>query len=203
MELFYSPTSPYARKILFVADHLGLTGQITMTFIHPLLDKTGRLPAANPLGKIPTLILDNGDIVYDSPVIAETLYQLAGASDLSFEERLKHLKMQALADGIMDAAVSSQMERGREDAEQSAYWQERWRKAIIRAVAEFEEKMIQDAADWQVGSMSMACALDYLCFRHPDLNWMTDNEKTCAWYQMVRKKAIMITTDPREGQVKS
>ena len=197
MELFYTPTSPYSRKILLVADHLGLSKQITMTFLHPLQDKAGGLAAANPLGKVPTLVLDNGQAIYDSPLIAEVLYNLADAPVLAFEDRLRQQKMQVLADGIMDAAVSSQMEKNRPDAEQSAYWQTRWQDAILRAVGQFEHTMISDAEDWHLGSMSMACALDYLILRHPDLDWGTPHPKTDHWYRQIVKKSIMIATDPK------
>jgi len=197
MELFYTLTSPYSRKILLAADHLGLTNDITMTFMHPIEDKTGKLRAANPLERIPTLMLNNGDIIFDSPLIADVLCHLAGAAPFSFEERLKQQKIQSLADGIMDAAVSSQMEKTRIEAEQSAYWLERWHKAILRAVAAFESSMIDDTKEWHIGSMGMACALDYLRFRHPDITWMEANRKTHEWYQAVIKKDIMVKTDPR------
>ena len=197
MELFYTPTSPYSRKILLLANHLGLEDRITMTFLHPLLDKSGKLAAANPLEKVPTLVLDNGEVVFDSPVIADTLYHLSKAPALPFEQRLIQQKMQALADGIMDAAVLSQMERLREDSEQSSFWLERWEKAIIRSIDAFEDTMIQQAKEWHVGSMSMACALDYLNLRHPQINWMERNKATYEWYQTVIKMDIMIATDPR------
>ncbi|PCI31826.1 MAG: hypothetical protein COB54_08850 [Alphaproteobacteria bacterium] len=197
MELFYTPTSPYSRKILLVADHLGLSERITMTLLNPLEDKEGRLAAANPLKKIPTLVLDNGEAVYDSPLIAEVLFNLADAPARAFDDRLKHLKMQVLADGIMDAAVSSQMEKIRPDAEQSTYWQGRWQAAILRAVGQFDESMLADAEDWHLGSMSMACALDYLILRHPELDWSSAHPKTDHWYRQIVKKAIMIATDPK------
>ena len=199
MELFYALTSPYARKILLVADHLELSDQISLTAIDPVKDTSGKLPAVNPLDKIPTLILDSGEAIYDSPVIAEVLFNMVDAPALSFAERLKQQKMQALADGIMDAAFSLQMEKIRQDAEQSLIWQDRWRNAIIRAVGEFEKNMIGEAGDWHIGSMSMACALDYLGLRHPDISWQNGNDRTDAWYQVVREKAIMKKTDPRKG----
>ncbi|MCF8473230.1 MAG: glutathione S-transferase N-terminal domain-containing protein [Emcibacter sp.] len=197
MELFYTLTSPYSRKILLLIDDLDLTDQITLTALNPLLDQTGRLQEANPLGKIPALILDNGDTIYDSPIIAEYLYHLSGATPLTFKKYLIQQKMQSLADGIMDAAVSSQMEKNRDLAQQSPYWQDRWQNAIMRSVVEFEKNMIDDARVWHIGSMSMACALDYLCFRHSTINWMDSAPNTLDWYKMVTKKLIMIKTDPR------
>ncbi|PHZ85051.1 glutathione S-transferase N-terminal domain-containing protein [Paremcibacter congregatus] len=198
MELFYTLTSPYSRKILLVLDHLKLTDQVTLTFLHPFEDQSGRLIEANPLGKIPTLVLGRGYTVYDSPVIADALFQMAETPELSFEEHLKQQKMQALADGIMDAAVLAQQEKCRDAAQQSPMWLERWEAAILRGLQEFEHNMIHDAGDWHIGSMSMACALDYIRFRHPDLNWMTDHPLTYKWYQTVQKMDIMIKTDPRQ-----
>jgi len=199
MELFYTLTSPYSRKILLVADHLGLSDQMTRTVFYPLDNTSGRLAAVNPLEKIPTLLLGNGEVIYDSPVIAEVLFHRANAPALAFEERLKQQKMQALADGIMDAAVLSQLESCREDTAPSAYWQDRWRQAMLRAVAEFDRHMIGDAMEWHIGSMSMACALDYMRFRHSGLNWMENSPAAHDWYQTVMKKDIMTKTDPRSA----
>lgn len=199
MELFYTLTSPYSRKILLVLDHLGLTDKTTLTFLHPFEDQTGRLKAANPLGKIPTLLLEDGFTVYDSPVIASALFERAETPELSFEENLKQQKMQALADGMMDAAVLSQQEKCREDAEQSAFWLDNWQSAILRGLKEFEDHAIHDAGDWHIGSISMACALDYIRFRHPDLDWMEDFPLSSKWYQTATKMNIMIKTDPRQS----
>jgi len=200
MELFYSLTSPYSRKILLVLKHLGMDDKVTLTPINPLLDDTARLTKVNPLGKIPALILDNGEVIFDSPLIVEVLFHMVEGPALSFEERLKQQKLHALADGMMDAAVSAQMERRRPDAEPSAFWMTRWRDALLRALAEVEKNMIRDADDWHIGSMALACALDYICFRHPDIAWRNDRPLTFAWYRTAMRKDIMIKTDPRQAQ---
>lgn len=199
MELFYTLTSPYSRKILLLLDQLNMTDKVALTFLHPIMDQSGRLEKINPLGKIPALILDSGDMIFNSPLIADVLCQLAETPELSFEEHLKQQKLQALGDGIMDAAVATQLERSQTDAEQSAFWIDRWQKAIMRSISEFEAQMIHDAGDWHIGSMSMACALDYLRFRHPDLNWMETHPKTHKWYQTAIQMDSLIRTDPRQA----
>jgi hypothetical protein len=104
MKLFFSPTSPYVRKCLVVAHELGLAGRIEFVAsnAHPVTrDQT--IIAKNPLGKVPTLIADDGLVLYDSRVICEYLNDLAGGKvfPASGKARWEALTLQSLADGIL------------------------------------------------------------------------------------------------------
>lgn len=191
MKLYYSPTSPYSRKVRLLAVHHGLDVEIVMT--NPLEDDPAFFEV-NPLAKVPALVKD-GRAIFDSPVIAEYLLKEAGA-DRTSDAYLKQLELQALLDGITDAAVATVMEGRREDAEQSAMWLARWESAIDRCLSVLEGE-IDALVDWDLASMAAACALDYLCFRLPTIAWQGKYPKCANWYDAIVKRADMVETDPR------
>ena len=194
MKLYYSPTSPYSRKILLLAKSLGLGDDVEIVMANPL-ENGPELLAANPLAKVPALLMD-GRAIFDSPVIAEHILKKSGA-DRSSDDYLRQLDLQALADGATDAAVAKIMESRRTDAEQSTLWIERWDKAIERSLQLLEDQIESYRGTWDLGSMAVACFLDYLCFRHPSLDWQTGAPNCAAWYEDVSARQDMVETDPR------
>ncbi|MBV1900955.1 MAG: glutathione S-transferase N-terminal domain-containing protein [Kordiimonadaceae bacterium] len=194
MKLFYSLTSPYSRKILLLAKSLKLADDIEVVLANPL-ENDAALIAANPLAKVPALLM--GDkAISDSPLIAEHLLRKAGA-DRSSEAYMRQLEVQALADGVTDAAVAIIMESRRPDAEQSALWIARWGSSIERGLHMLENQCETFSTGWDLGSMAVACLLDYLCFRHPTLDWQRSNPKCAAWFAEISKRPDMVETDPR------
>ena len=197
MKLYYSKTSPYSRKVLVLADELEIINSMEVIPVSPFEDPP-ELLKNNPLCKIPTLVLSNGDSIYDSPVIAEYLQRDFGnKTALSLESYLSQQRLQALADGMMDATFSLVMEQRRPEQQRSSFWQGRWEGAILRSIAEFERKYIDEAGQWHLGSIAMACALDYLAFRIPENNWKQQYPKTKAWFEDIMNQPSMIKTDPR------
>ena len=134
MKLAFSAASPYVRKVTACAIKRGINDKVERMKIgttDPAL-----LPL-NPLSKVPTLVLDDGTSLYDSPVICEYLDALGEGPRLlpaEGEARWQALRLQALADGVLDAAFSVVMELRRPESERSADWIGRWRTAISRAV---------------------------------------------------------------------
>ncbi len=197
MKLYYSTTSPYSRKALVTAKSLGLGDKIILE-IGSSLAEGSTLHTVNPLAKVPTLVADDGRVIFDSPVIIEHLLEVAGA-ERTGADYFAQLQVQAVADGIMDAAVSTVFENRRADAEVSAYWLERWQNAIIRSIAYAEANYLPALKNWGFGSIGLACALDYLAFRLPELDWKTENQGLAAWHSTVMQKPEMVDTDPRQG----
>lgn len=195
MKLYYSKTSPYARKVLLLAKHLGVADEIEIVLTVPL-EANAEFLEANPLSKVPTLTQFGETPLFDSRVIAEFLLDRAGMNDVG-RSKTEMLKRQALADGIMDAAVSIVMESKRPDAEVSVYWTARWHSAIDRALACLEDGTIQALENWGLDSIATACALDYVCFRLPEIEWQEKYPLTLAWYQKATKRDGMKATDPR------
>ena len=197
MKLLYAPTSPYARKARMVVIEKGLQDRVEMIAAIPY-DNPPELVAANPLGKVPALITDDGQTLFDSPVICHFLDSLATEPRLAPEgaARWEMLTREALCDGILDAALGIVME-GRRPAEQrSPDWLGRWAAAIERSLDLVEA----DIAGYQ-GPMSMAqvclgAVLGYLDFRMPDVAWREEHPQMAAWYEAFSQRPSMTATVP-------
>jgi len=195
MILYYSVTSPYSRKVLLLARSLGLGDKIDVRMTKPL-DNDPDFLAATPLGKVP--VLDTGDKqVFDSPLIAEHLLHMAGVE--RSDDYLKVLEEQALADGLMDAAVAKVMEGLRPKEQQSSMWLARYERAIAQSFKLLEEKYIANITGWDLGSMAVACALDYVSFRLTDLDWQSAHPKCAKWFETATVRTDMQETNPRMG----
>lgn len=181
MILRYSAASPYARKIRIVADLLDLGGQITLEGANTA-DPADSLRRQNPLGKIPTLILEDNVALYDSRVIADYLDCLAGGDRLIPADparRMTALRLQALGDGINDAALIIRYEtttRRQElrDPEAIALQQGK----IDRALATLESAPPAGAPE--IGQIAVACALGYLDLRFAGA-WREAHPRLGAW----------------------
>lgn len=169
MQLLYTPASPFARKALIIAHELDL--QLPAIVVAPL-ERSDPLHAQNPLGRVPALICDDGFVLMDSPVICEYLLSLRPNSLLpaAGSQRWRVLRLQALADGIMDSAVSRVQELRRPSEQQSPEWLERRTQQIERTLG-FLEDHPEDLAEWNLGTIASVCAWEYLAFRMPDLEW--------------------------------
>lgn len=196
MKLYYSKTSPYARKVLLLAKYLGLDDDIDVVLTIPL-EADHAFLAVNPLSKVPALVQPGETPLFDSRVIAEFLLDRAGMNDTG-RNKTEVLKRQALADGMMDAAFAMVMESKRVDAEQSAYWVDRWQSAIDRSIACLEEGTVNALESWGLDSIAIACALDYICFRLPAITWQAKYPNTATWYERVISREDMQSTNPRD-----
>lgn len=200
MKLFYSPTSPYARKCRALAIEKGIEGRIEIITASPMSNPP-ELQAANPLGKVPALILANGQCVVDSPVICAHLDSLTDAPRLIPADpaaRIDALTHEALADGIMDAAFAIVMERKRPEAQRSPEWLLRWTSAIRRSVAHFNAR-IPARQQPDIGDLSLACALAYVDFRLGDLAWDAEALALRAWLSSVHARPSLAATAPPPG----
>lgn len=198
MQLLVSPTSPYARKARIVLRERGLTGRVEECFINPHQDPA-ELLAANPLGKIPTLVRDEGAPLYDSRVVCEWLDALAGDDALipaAGAERWAVRHAEAHADGILDLTVATVMERARAEGEQSPGAMARWREKIERAVAAMDGVRGALPDRFTLGHVALAVALSYLDLRLPDFDWRAAHPPLAEWYAGVAERASMRETAP-------
>ena len=170
LTLRHSPSSPFVRKIRIGASVLGLDHEIR---IEPAdtMNPGDSVRQQNPLGKIPVLVLDDGSTLYDSPVILEYLDHLAGGGKIipaDFKKRIDALKLQALADGIMDASILIVYEgRYRPAEKHEQKWLDLQQGKIDRALAALEAAPPALDAPPNVGQITLACALGYREFRFP------------------------------------
>lgn len=202
MQLFVSPTSPFVRKIMVLGAEYGISAQITPVFVAGTVLDAGSLPVAhNPLGKIPSLLLEDGLCLHDSRVI--TRY-LDDRFDLGVYPKgpmlWPALAREAVIDGMIEASVAMVYElRLRPAPIQFAPWIEgQWAK-IARGLAMFDAAPPADAlADSPLDMIQIAlgCVLAHLDFRHSARDWRSANPNLAAWYETVRMRAAFVATTP-------
>ena len=197
MKLYYANTSPYARKVRMTVIEKGLKDRVEQIFANPFEDSPD-LKLTNPLGKVPALITDDGQVIFDSPVICAYLDSQSPDGRLIPDgpERWQVLTNEALTDGILDAAYAIVMERRRDDKQQSTMWQERWTIAIFRSIEAIENDISRFEGGLTIAHIGLGAALGYLQFRLPDLDWQKNCPKTSAWFETFSHRSSMTETDP-------
>ncbi len=184
MTLRSSLTSPYGRKTRMAALVLGLMPRITVVTADTR-DADDDLRQQNPLGKIPCLILGNGEVLYDSRVILEYFDALAGGGKLMPTggfERYRALTLATLADGVADAALLTVYEgRFREPHQASEVWLSHQRGKITRGLAALAATP-PDAETTDIASISLACALSYFDWRKP-YDWRPEFPALVQWLE--------------------
>lgn len=175
-------TSPFGRKVLIAVRVLGFDDRIRVEAANTL-DESDTLRQQNPLGKMPCLLLADGTVLYDSPVIIEYLDWLAGKHRLvpaDGAERYVALARGALADGILDAALLMVYEyRFREASQASQRWLDHQRGKVVRGLAAFAAAP-PDPLRTDIQSIGLACALGYLDWRKP-VEWRSDYGSLVEW----------------------
>lgn len=200
MKLLTSPTSPFVRKVVVTLHELGLTGAVEMTPVkNTAVQPDPTVAAANPLGKIPALILPDGPALHDSRVICRYLDAQAGGA-LYPETRLwQVLTLESMADGMMDAAVLMTYERAlRPEARQWDGWIDaQWTK-VANALDALEARWISHlAGQLDVAQVGVACALSYLDFRHDARDWRRGRPQLAAWHATFEARESMENTRPQ------
>lgn len=203
MKLLYAQTSPYVRKVLVLAHETGQAEDIEL--VPAAAVPTERNPETiphNPLGKVPTLITAEGAALFDSRVICEYLDARSAGPRLfpEGEARWDALARQALADGLLDAALLTRYERAmRPEALRWAAWEAGQLAKIAGALDRIEATLPALAETLDIGTVATACALGYLDFRFPDLGWRAGRPATAAWYETFGARPSMQRTAPPQG----
>ena len=198
MQLLYAPTSPYARKCRVVARERGLMDRIEEVAVNPH-ESPAELLAKNPLSKVPTLVLDDGRAVFDSPVICELLDGLDGAPRLIpavGAGRFTVLVTAALAQGMTDAAVNMVMEGRRPESERSPGMVQRWEASILRGLEVMMDHLNALPESLTLGHIACGTALGYLDLRHGYLNWRDGRDELAQWFEDINARPAMRETDP-------
>lgn len=195
MKLYGSETSPYVRKARVLTIEKGLACEFVKA---DAWAADSAVPAMNPLGKVPVLVRDNGDVLYDSPVIVEYLDSLKAPTLLasSGEARWIMLRWQALADGILDATVARLLESRRAEAQRSADDIRRQEGKIARAL-DWTESQVSGAylmgEAFGFADLVMGVALDYVDFRYAH-DWRQRCPKLAVWHEPIRHRASFAGT---------
>ncbi len=186
MKLWYSPTSPFVRKVIAAAHELGLTDRIEIieASTSPVNRHAG-LAALNPAGKIPAMQLDDGQVIYDSRVICAYLDSLKpGLVPEAGPQRFRSMTLEALGDAIMDAAVLTRYETAMRPQDlRWKGWIEGQMTKVWAGVDSLEKDWIQFLnGPLTMGHLSAAAALGYLDFRYADLRWRDGRPGLAQWF---------------------
>jgi len=185
MKLYHNPASPFVRKVRVVAAECGVSDQIQLEEVALTPVSTpGDLMADNPLGKIPSLVLDNGECLYDSRVICEYLDSEfnGGLYPSAGQDRWAALRLQAIADGFCDAAVLVRYEGFVRP--QDKQW------------SDWVEGQLTFGDSTNIGDLSVAVALGYFDFRNADEAWRDNSPALAKWYETFSQRPSLQQTLP-------
>jgi glutathione S-transferase len=199
MKLYGSKTSPFTRKVRVFAAELGLTDLIEEIITDPF-DPPPEFLAANPMSRIPTLVTEKGEALPDSELILEYL-QTRGHSGIQSlprgTKRWSALRRAKIADGIIEAAVATLLEKRRPESIIYTAFLDRQTEIIKRSVAILNLEVGTLSTDTPtIVEVTAAVALCYLDFRMPYLDWRKDHEALVAWHEKFTQRPSMIETQP-------
>ena len=202
MRLWFNPASPFARKVRVVARETGLAGRIEEinTIVNPV-KPNAELARENPLVKIPALATPDLGTLYDSAVICEYLDSLQREPSLfpkAGPERWRALRLQALGDGILEAAVLMRYENAVRP--QALQWSD-WTAGQLAKTRSGLNALERECAGWNdrfaIGQITAACVLGYLDFRFPQEAWRGSCPALARWYEKIAQRASVKETVPQ------
>jgi glutathione S-transferase len=198
MELKYGPVSPYVRKVMVVAHEVGVADRIKLTHVKTA-EEPERIFPFNPLGKIPALVMDDGSVMYDSPVICEYLDAEFGGHRLlaaAGPSRWRAMTRAALADGLLDAGIHVRWERLRPPEQQSSDWLARQLRKILSGLDSLESEAASLGEAFDMGHVGVGCALGYLPLRIPETKDPGRWPRLAAWFDKVSQRPSFAKTVP-------
>lgn len=199
MKLVTSLTSPYARKVRMALAEKKIPYELAPE--NPWSDTT-TVPQLNPLGKIPVLISNSGEVIYDSRVIVEYLEEVKPwplLIPIDAKLRIAVKKWEALADGVSDAAVAMLLEGRRPAAQQSAEWAARQRDKVEKGLAAMNQGIVGEFCTgdtFTLADIAVVCTLGYLGFRFPDIEWQSRLPALAALYERLSARSSAQETIP-------
>lgn len=203
MKLIGSQTSPYVRKVRVVLAEKKLEFQFVE---EDVWSKDSTISTANPLGKVPCLIMEGGEAMFDSRVITEYLDTMSPVGKLipaSGRERAEVKTWEALADGLLDAAIAARLEAtwtGRTDAQRCSAWIDRQMDKIHASLTAMErglgDKPYCSGVHLSLSDVAVGCALGYLDFRFASLDWRSAHPQLARLYEKLAQRQSFIDTCP-------
>ncbi len=201
MKLYASLTSPYARKVRIALIELSIAHE----FIEESpLDPNARVATLNPLGKVPLLELDNGEVLFNSPMIVDYLDSLVAMPLIpgDTEMRWQVQRWHALGDGIADAVVARLLESRRDEDKQDKTFIARQEGKVAAALEFASAHLSRDeflcGADLTMADIAMAVALDYTDLRYPH-DWRAQHLELARWLTAMGRRPSFSDTIPPQG----
>jgi glutathione S-transferase len=193
MELWYAPASPFSRKVRVAAHEVGELAALTLVETDPWTDP--RLRALNPLAKVPALVLEDGEVLWDSGLIVEWLAAFADRPDIvppDGPRRWRALSLQVLADGACAAAERLYADERRRPDERSEGMLLRFEAALEASLDHLEDLPLVDRPG--IGEISAAVLLAYLDFRWPARDWRSPRPELARWFERFAARPSMAAT---------
>jgi glutathione S-transferase len=204
MKLHWSPRSPFVRKVAILLDETGLAAQVErVRSVAAMATPNPAIMADNPLSQIPTLVLDDGTPLYDSPVICEYLDGLHNGPRFfpaAGPARWLALRRQALADGMLAILLLWRQERMKTEAQQIPAWLAAFELKIFTSLQRLEQEADVLARDgFDIGHLSIGCMLSYLDYRFADIDWRTPHPALAAWHAGFAQRPAVMASVPDDG----
>ena len=204
MKLIGSLTSPFVRKVRIVMAEKKLDYVFELDNVWGADSKVG---LANPLGQVPCLVMEDGAVMYDSRVIAEYLDTLTPVCKLlppNSRDRAAVKVWEALADGVLDAAVLVRLEKTlRPEEQQSAAWIARQYSKVHAGLAvmsaDLGEQPFCKGIHYTLADVAVGGALGWLAFRFPEIDWRSDYPNLARLFDKLSERASFKDTVPREA----
>jgi glutathione S-transferase len=202
MKLIGSLNSPYVRKVRVVMAEKRLDYQLELEDVWA----SDHILESNPLGKVPCLVMEGGEAVFDSRVIVEYVDTLSPVGKLIPDrgrERAEVRTWEALADGVLDAAILARLENtwaGRADGQRSPAWVERQMKKVHASLAAMSkglgDKPFCSGIHLSLSDIAVGCALGYLDFRFAHIDWRGGHPNLARLYEKLSQRQSFIDTAP-------
>ena len=208
MKLFWTPASPFVRKVMVTAIELGLQDRIEIVptyWPHDWATKTipfdSEFISSNPVGRIPTLVTEDGRALPESHLICEYLGHLTPATPLvpiQGARRWAVLRLQAIVDGLLDGTIARRAESLRIGVEQSADFIDKQRTRAARCFDSLETAIDDVAGLIHLGQICVGVACGYFDFRFPTDAWRIGRPALAAWYAEFSQRSSMVQTSHTE-----
>ena len=189
MKLYFNKPSPYARKVRLVAHEKSLIDRVEWREVDPWSDPPDLLEAT-PLAKVPALLTDDGTLLTESTAICRYFDDIGQGPKLVSGEAWRVMARVGLAHGVIDASFAIVLERRRQAGQQSSDWVARQSRAIARSLPKLE---IADGR-FDLGDITLACALAYMDFRLPDMPWRGAHPALALWLDGAKQRPSMVAT---------
>jgi glutathione S-transferase len=204
MKLHWSPYSPYVRKVVISAHELGLQQRLELVRTRTAMAQPNvQLLPDNPLSKIPTLVLDNGESMFDSLTICEYLDHLAGGGILfpqAGAERWRVLTWHALSNGLLDVLILWRNEREKPEERRTPEWLASFALKTTQSLDRLEALTAQlGQSAFGIAHISLGCCLSYMDFRFADLDWRAAHRPLAAWHETFRQRPSALATEIPHG----
>jgi glutathione S-transferase len=208
MRLFWTPASPFVRKVMAVVHEAGLSEQVEIiptVWPHEWATQTVSFDpafiAANPVGRIPALVTASGIAFCESNLICRYLAAKGGKPDLipgDTDADLPLLRLWGLGDGAIEAMIAARAESLRSGAERSCEFIRKQMDRIARCFDSFDFNVLQGFRQPTIAHLTAAIACGYMDFRFPDEDWRSKRLRLADWYEQFSRRQSMMMTRPAE-----